>query len=374
MQHHLTLALMATGRLSLTDIKTLYDNAGSAEDVIQHRNDIRVIAPEASDRLTELMKQDISDYQRRAEEEIKWCEQNKVTIRLISDAEYPDRLRHCHDAPMALFTRGKADLNATHVINMVGTRKCTNYGMDVIAKIVADISRTLPDITIVSGLAYGIDIAAHKAAMNNGLPTIGVVAHGQDTMYPNLHRNEANKMCLGNGGVITEFFHGTRPIAQNFLQRNRIIAGMSDATIVIESAAHGGGLVTARIAQDYGREVFAIPGPINSEMSAGTNNMIRDNKAALITSAQDIVNMMQWQNDIALQNVRDKGIERSLFVDLTPDEQRIVNLLREQGDMQANSIALVSGIPISQVSSLLFSLEMKTVIKSLPGNTFHLIS
>lgn len=373
MKDYLTLSLLATGRLSLSDAVTLYETAGSAAVIMQNRNDIRAIIPNASDNLVEVMSGDLSIYERRAEEEIEWCEQNKVRILTIADDDYPDRLRHTHDAPMAIFVRGKANLNAQHIIDIVGTRKCTPYGQDVINHIVNDLAELCPDIIITSGLAYGVDIFSHRAALAHGLPTIGVVAHGQDTLYPSLHRNDANKMVLGNGAVLTEYFRGTRPEARNFLQRNRIIAGLSDATVIIESASHGGGLVTARIAQDYGREVFAVPGPVNAEYSMGCNNLIRDNKAQLITSARDIVNAMGWENDVVIQKARKQGIARQLFVNLSKEEQRIADFLRENGDSATNTITLGTGLTISSVTSLLFSLEMKGIVKSLSGNTYHLI-
>ena len=342
-------------RYGLANIKSLYDEEGSAEAVLNK------------------LGKDFKEEEARAKEEIAWCEANNVDIRPICDAEYPERLRHCNDAPMVLFTRGKADLNAPHIISIVGTRKCTTYGQDAIAAIVKDLTALCPDVVIISGLAYGIDIAAHRAALDNGLPTVGVVAHGQDTLYPALHRKEANRMCIGNGGVVTEFFHGTRSLAPYFLQRNRIIAGMSDATIVVESASHGGGLSTARMAQDYNREVFAVPGPINAEYSKGCNNLIRDNKAALITSAEDIINMMQWQNAVTTGQKRKQGIERQLFPDLTPDEQKVVVCLKQEGDLQTNLIAMKTSLPIGALYAILFSLEMKGAVKPLSGNIYHLI-
>ncbi|MBQ0074900.1 MAG: DNA-processing protein DprA [Prevotella sp.] len=369
----LLLASLATGRLSLSDAKTLYDTAGSATVIWENRNDIRQIIPDATDRLVELFREDLSYHERKAEEEQKWAEENHVRMVTIDDPDYPERLRHCHDAPLVLFMRGKADLNAKHIINVVGTRKCTPYGQDVINSIVKDLAATGIDITIASGLAYGIDITAHRAALQHNIPTVGVVAHGQDMIYPYIHRTEANKMVTGNGSVITEYFHGTRPEARNFLQRNRIIAGLSDATIVVESASHGGGLVTARIASDYGREVFAVPGPVNAEFSKGCNNLIRDNKAALITSAQDILNLMSWENSAILQKARAEGIERSLFVDLTTEEQRIVDALKEHGDSQTNMLVAYTTLPINTITTSLFALEMKGVVKAMSGNTYHLI-
>lgn len=354
MHYELTLAHLALTQYGLAQIKTLYDEEGSAEAALS-RLGRRFPSEEAI-----------------VQEEIEWCEKNNVRILTISDADYPDRLRHCPDAPMVLFTRGKADLNAQHIISIIGTRKCTQYGRQVINDIVKNLAQQRPDILVVSGLAYGVDINAHRAALDRGLSTVGVVAHGQDTLYPSLHRNEANRMCIGNGGVLTEFFHGTRSLAPYFLQRNRIIAGMSDATLVIESASHGGGLATARMAQEYNREVLAVPGPVNAEYSQGCNNLIRDNRAALVTSAEDIMHLLQWQDASVVSAKRSHGVERQLFPSLSPDEQRVVDAL-QQGDLQTNALAIQTAIPIGTLTALLFSLEMKGMVKPLSGNVYHLI-
>ena len=371
----ITLSMLAAGRLGLNDAKALHDMAGSATAVLENRNDIRSIAPEASDRLCEIMKQDITDVCSRAEEEERWCNDHGIKMLCIDDADYPNRLKHCADAPLVLYVRGDANLNASHAIDIVGTRQCTPYGRDVIDKIIGDLATLCPGITINSGLAYGVDIAAHRVALQHSLPTVGVVAHGHDTLYPALHKKEASEMINNGGAVITEYSRGTRPEARNFLQRNRIIAGISDATIVIESASHGGGLVTARIALDYGREVFAVPGPVNAEYSKGCNNLIRDNKAQLITSAQDIVNVMNWQNDIKLEQARKAGISRSMFAEetLTDGERLMVRFLREHGDSQVNDMAAQTGMSISTINSALFSLEMQGIVKPLSGNFYHLI-
>ena len=355
MLSHLILSQLALGQYGLRTIKHLYDEGGVAEAVLKK------------------IGKSFRDEEARAKEEIAWCKQHNVRILTIDDADYPDRLRQCPDAPMVLFTRGKADLNAPHIISIVGTRKSTLYGKEVIERMVSDLARMLPDIVIVSGLAYGIDINAHRAALINGLSTVGVVAHGQDTLYPSIHRNDANRMCLGNGGVVTEFFHGTRSIGPYFLQRNRIIAGMSDATIVVESAHHGGGLVTARLAQDYNREVFAVPGPVNAPSSEGTNVLIRDNKAALITSAGDIMDALQWHDATQTNNKRGQAQERSLFPDLTEEETLVADFLKHNGDTQSNVIALGTSIPIGSLNAILLSLEMKGVVRPLSGNTYHLI-
>lgn len=329
--------------------------------------------PEASQTLMAFMGGDISFYTEKAQREVEWCHEHGIRIITIDDEDYPSRLRHCYDAPLVLFVRGNCRLNVDHVLNIVGTRKCTQYGTDFIKKFIKDISERCPDVLIVSGLAYGVDICAHRSAMENGICTAGVVAHGHDQLYPQLHRNDAKRMIENNGAIITEYVSGMRPEARNFLQRNRIIAGMSDATIVIESASHGGGLVTARLAIDYGRDVFAVPGPVNAEYSKGCNNLIRDCKAELITCADDVMNAMGWEAQENIIKARRQGIERTLFPTLTPTEQTIVDALKEHGDSQSNAIAIHTGMPIGTIASTMFSLEMKGIITQLPGNTFHLI-
>lgn len=316
---------------------------------------------------------DISFYIEKAKQQEKWCIEHGVRIITIDDEDYPSRLRSCPDAPLVLYVRGNCNMNPAHVINIVGTRMCTAYGKDFIKNFIKDIYEKCTDIMIVSGLAYGVDICAHRAALANHMSTVGVVAHGHDMLYPQLHRNDARNMTEKNGAVITEYVCGTRPEARNFLQRNRIIAGMSDATIVVESAAHGGGLVTAQLAQDYSREVFAVPGPVNAEYSKGCNALIRDNKAILLTCADDLMKAMGWQEEKKIIKARKQGIERSIFPTLTPDEETIAKALEEHGDCQSNAIAMHTGLSIGTIASLMFSMEMKGIVTSLPGNTFHLI-
>lgn len=369
----ITLSMLATGKLSLTDAMTLYDEAGTALAVIENRKDIRSIVPDATEKLCNVMASDITSFIERAEQEQVWAADNGTDIITISDKRYPERLRHCPDAPLVLYVKGATDFNASCSLAIVGTRKCTSYGKDVIENIMRDLSNQCPSVHIVSGLAYGVDICAHRASLSNGMTTIGVVAHGHDTLYPALHRNDANRMIEHGGAVITEYAHGTRPEARNFLQRNRIIAGITDATLVVESAARGGGLVTARIAQDYGREVFAIPGPVKSPYSEGCNNMIRDQKAQLVSSAQDIIAMMNWEQETKLQQARKEGIERSLFNKLTDDEQKIVDALQQHGDLPVNELLTITSIPVSMLHSTLFSLEMRGIIRTMPGNSYHYI-
>lgn len=368
------LSMLTADGLPLDEAVRLHTAAGSAAAVVEQCDDIRTLLPDISPNIARRMQGCVSAYAGKAEEEELWCQDNGIRILAYNDDAYPCRLRSCHDAPMTLFVRGGGDLNPNHAVCVVGTRKCTVYGIDFIHNMMEDLSGMCPDLMVTSGLAYGIDIYAHRAALDYGMETVAVVAHGQDHLYPALHRPEAERMAAGNGAVVSEFVRGTRPVARNFLQRNRIIAGMSDAVIVVESAEHGGSLVTARIAQDYGREVFAVPGPVTAEYSRGCNSLIRDNKAALITNAADMMEAMMWQEEERRSRARRQGIERSLFPELSDEERRIIDALKEHGDCQTNLLIAYTAMPISTIVPLLFSLEMKGMIAPMPGNTYHLIS
>ena len=225
---------------------------------------------------------------------------------------------------------------------------------------------------IVSGLAYGIDINAHRSALLNGYETVGVLAHGLDQLYPSRHRDTAVQM-IGQGGLLTEFFTQTNADKVNFVRRNRIVAGMSDACILVESAAKGGGLITARLSRDYNRDVFAFPGRVGDTYSEGCNDLIRNNGAALISSAQDFVEIMGWSVDAKLGEARQKGIERQLFPSLSPDETVVVDALRQQNDMQINMISVKTNLPIARLSAILFEMELKGVLKPLAGGVYHLL-
>ena len=272
-----------------------------------------------------------------------------------------------------LFYKGTANLNARHIINIVGTRHCTRYGEDLIRAFVRDLHAMVPDTIVVSGLAYGVDIHAHREALANGMDTVAVLAHGLDTLYPPTHRDDANRM-VSQGGLITEYMTRTKPDKLNFVRRNRITAGLCDATILVESARKGGGLITTRIAKEYNRDVFAFPGPVGAPYSEGCNNLIRGCGAGLITSAEDFVEDMGWENEATLEKARSKGIERSLFPDLTEDEQKIVGLLKQANDLRQDMISVKTGINAGNLTALLFQLEMKGVVKAYAGGTYHLMA
>ena len=335
----------------------LYKAAGSAQRLYEHRSDIGEMIDNCTPRLVEALK-DWSDAMKRAEFELKFMEEHQIRALTMMDDDYPQRLSECSDAPIVLYYKGNADLNQAKIVSIVGTRRITTYGQDLIRRFIADLKTYCPQVLIVSGLAYGVDINAHRQALENGYPTIGVLAHGLDQIYPYHHRDTAAKM-LNQGGLLTEFMSQTNADKPNFVRRNRIVAGMADATILVESAEKGGGLITCEIAQSYNRAVFAFPGNVKAEFSKGCNNLIRDNGAGLISNAKDFVNAMGWQDEVRLQEALSNGIERNLFPDLTPEEQQIVNLLQ--------------GITIGQLTAHLFQLEMKGIVKPLAGGMYHLL-
>lgn len=365
------MTLMRINYFSLSGLTLMYRELGNAQTIIEHHANIRDIFPDASEKLVNGLR-NIDEARARAEAELEFCQKHGILPLPMNDEHYPARLRECDDAPLMLFYRGNADLNQQRVINIVGTRHCTAYGKDVISRFVRDLKSLCPQLLIVSGLAYGVDINAHRAALENGYETVGVLAHGLDQIYPPRHRETAVKM-ISQGGLLTEFFTQTNADKVNFVRRNRIVAGMSDACILVESAAHGGGLITARLSRDYNRDVFAFPGRVGDEYSEGCNNLIRNNGAALITSAQDFVEAMGWITDAQLNEARQKGIERQLFPSLSPEEMQIVGALQKQNDQQINMLSVTSNLPVARLTAILFELELKGVVKVLAGGTYHLL-
>ena len=366
-----TMALTRLTNFNYQQALELYKTVGSAQLLFEHRNEIGDIVKDASPRLREALK-DWNEPMRRAEAEIRFMEEHRIRALTLTSDDYPQRLTECPDAPIVIYYTGNADLNQTRIISIVGTRRMTTYGEDLIRRFVRDLRQYCPEVLIVSGLAYGVDICAHRQALENGYPTVGVLAHGLDQIYPYRHREVAAKM-INCGGLITEFMTQTNADKPNFVRRNRIVAGMADATILIESGAKGGGLITADIAQSYSRAVFAFPGNVGQPYSEGCNNLIRDNGAGLISNAEDFVKAMGWLDETRLQQAFADGIERNLFPDLSPEEQTIVSLLQQTNDLQLNIITVKTGIPIGRLTALLFQLEMKGVVKPLAGGIYHLL-
>ena len=366
-----TMALTRLTNFNYQQALELYKTVGSAQLLFEHRNEIGDIIKDASPRLMEALK-DWNEPMRRAEAEIRFMEEHRIRALTLTSDDYPQRLTECPDAPIIIYYTGNADLNQTRIISIVGTRRMTTYGEDLIRRFIRDLRQYCPEVLIVSGLAYGVDICAHKQALENGYPTVGVLAHGLDHIYPYRHREVAAKM-INHGGLLTEFMTQTNADKPNFVRRNRIVAGMADATILIESGAKGGGLITADIAQSYARAVFAFPGNVGQPYSEGCNNLIRDNGAGLISNAEDFVKAMGWLDETRLQQAIADGIERNLFPDLSPEEQQIVSLLQQTNGLQLNIITVKTGIPIGRLTALLFQLEMKGVVKPLAGGIYHLL-
>ncbi|MDR3260934.1 MAG: DNA-processing protein DprA [Tannerella sp.] len=307
------------------------------------------------------------DALKRAEQELSFIEKNKIRLYSILEEDYPTRLRECPDAPVVFYFKGDTDLNPSRILSIVGTRNVTDYGRELTNLLIKDLSETFPDLLIVSGLAYGIDVCAHRDALKNGLPTVGVLAHGLDRIYPAAHRNTAVEM-LKRGGLLTDFVSGTNPNRENFLKRNRLIAGLSDATVVVESADRGGALVTADIAFSYGREVYTFPGRVSDERSKGCNRLIQTNKAGLITSSRDLILSLCWDTDAVIHTPKQAKLP---FKDEKP-EHPVLALLFDKGEVQINELAAAMQLPVHQLSPILFELEMAGQVKVLPGGVYKL--
>jgi DNA processing protein len=368
-----TMALTRLTNFNYQQALELYRAVGSAQLLYEHRNEIGDIIKDASPKLMEALK-DWDGPMRRAECELRFMEEHRIRALTLNDDDYPQRLTECPDAPIILYYKGQADLNQERIVSLVGTRRMTTYGQDLIRRFIADLRQQCPEVLIVSGLAYGVDICAHREALAHGYPTVGVLAHGLDQIYPYRHRETAAEM-VNHGGLLTEFMTQTNADKPNFVRRNRIVAGMADSVVLVESAAKGGGLITAEIAQSYARAVFAFPGNVGQMYSEGCNNLIRDNGAGLISNADDFVKAMGWPTvkDMPLFSQSLASVVGSQIPNLTPEERQVVCLLQQTNDLQLNIITVKTGIPIGRLTALLFQLEMKCVVKPLAGGMYHLL-
>jgi len=299
------------------------------------------------------------------EEEIAFCEKHHINILFLTDADYPKRLLHCYDAPTILYYRGTADLNTARIISIVGTRQNSEYGKQITEQIVRDLKDQ--NVLIVSGMAFGIDAIAHKAALQNGLDTVGVLAHGLDTIYPAQHTMLAKEM-LQNGGLLTEFPRLTSPDKHNFPRRNRIVAGMADGTIAIETALKGGSMITAELTYNYNRDLFAVPGRVTDAKSMGCNKLIQQNKAAIFTTSEQMMEVLGWQQ----KKITSKK-QKELFIDLTKEEQTIVVILQSKETVHIDEIYLKSGLSSSSVAAAMLNMELQNVLASMPGKMYRLI-
>ncbi|MBN2172756.1 MAG: DNA-processing protein DprA [Bacteroidales bacterium] len=340
--------------------KKLVSYCGSAEAVFQEKRKTLLKIPGIGEAtVNSIISQKVLE---RAEEEIEFIEKFRITPCYFLDKNYPGRLKHCIDSPMMLYFMGNADLNAEKIVSVVGTRRASDYGKETCEKIIEGLAGL--NVLIVSGLAYGIDTHAHKSALNNQLQTVAILGHGLDRIYPAANKSLAEKM-FKNGGLLTDFISKTNPDRENFPKRNRIIAGMCDTLIVVESAMKGGALITANIANSYNRDVFSVPGKLGDKFSEGCNFLIKTNKAALIQSADDIKYIMRWD-----QQSNQIPKQRKLLIDLTPDEELIIKIIREQKEVSLDYIITHSKLTNSKVASALLNLEFEGVVKSLPGKMY----
>ena len=303
-----------------------------------------------------------------AEKELEFIEKYKIKPLFLTDAAYPQRLLNCYDSPTLLFYKGEADLNAAKTVAIVGTRSYTEYGKQFTEKLVKELAPQ--NIVVISGLAYGIDAIAHKSALKNSLPTIGVVGHGLDKIYPAENTHLAKDMLKENGGLLTEFFSGTKPDKHNFPLRNRIVAGMSDATVVIETNVKGGSMITAKLADAYNRDVFAVPGRTTDKTSSGCNHLIKYQKAQLLTDAEDLLDVMGWKEKKAKGRTQK---QKELFIELTAEEKQIVQLLQEKETVHIDEINIRSGLSSSAAAAAILNLELQNVVAALPGKMYQLM-
>ena len=360
LQHQIALTLLTGGgKKKIRKILAHFEDGADFFKASKHR--LKTI-PGIGEKF--LQQLDRNTALREAEKYTKYFEQHRIETLFYKDDAFPYRLNQCDDAPVLMYKTGKMTCNASRLVSIVGTRNASNYGRKLCEELVH--SFVGKDIVVVSGLAYGIDIYAHKLCTELGIQTIGVLGHGLDRIYPQAHTPIAQKM-LENGGLLTEFLPGSKPDRENFPMRNRIVAGMCDATIVIESGERGGSLITAELANDYARDVFAFPGDITREYSKGCNYLIQKNKAHLITSSEDFFEMMDWKDTSKTENK-----QLQLFADLDEEEHKIVTLLKESQEVSLDVLAIKTEIPVRLMSGILLGLELKGIVKALPGKRFGL--
>ncbi len=358
------LALCFVPHIGCVQSKILIAHLGSASAIFKAKKS----QLEKIEGIGEIRAKAISSFKNfsRAEEEIEFIRKYKITPLFINDKNYPQRLLNCYDPPTILFYKGNADLNTSKIISVVGTRNNSDYGKQATEKLIKELASE--NALIISGLAFGIDAIAHKASLKNNLQTIGVIAHGLDSIYPPEHASLA-KNILKQGGLLTEFISTTKPDRHNFPGRNRIVAGMSDATIVVETSLKGGSIITAELANGYNKDVFAIPGKITDGKSAGCNHLIKNNKAVLLTDAQQLIEAMGWEQK---QKAKPKK-QKELFIELSVEEKTIIDLLNEKETLHIDELNFKSGLTSSSAAAAILSLELKNVIASMPGKMYALI-
>ncbi|WP_298550600.1 DNA-processing protein DprA [uncultured Algibacter sp.] len=359
-----TLALQHVPNIGGITAKRLISHCGSAEAVLtEKKQNLLKIDGIGSVTISDLFK---THHLKEAVKEIQFIQENGIDVSYFQDDNYPEKLKHCIDGPILLFQTGNIDLKKQHIISIVGARKITTNGIAFCENLIEQLVHYNP--IIVSGFAYGTDITAHKSAMKHNLQTVACLAHGMNQIYPKVHKKYMVDMEK-NGGFFTDFWSSDTFDKNNFLKRNRIIAGLSEATIVVESAEKGGSLVTADIANSYNRDVFAVPGRVGDSQSIGCNNLIKHQKAHMLTTPLDVPYILNWE----LEDDKKPAIQKQLFVELDATEKTIYNYLNENEKQQLDSIALNCEIPIFKVASILLTMELKGVIRPLPGKLFEVV-
>lgn len=363
-RHFYLLALSRVEGIGDVNAKKLINHCGSAEAVFREsKANLQKIHGIGNAIIKELKNRKVFS---RIEKELDFIHNNGIKVVTYNDSDYPKYLKQCYDAPLLLFLKGQIDFTNPKIISVVGTRQMTAYGKAFIRTLFDTLKKYNP--IVVSGLAYGVDIFTHQQALEHNLQTIAVLAHGLDRIYPKTHKKEANSM-LRNGGLLTDFWSGTNPDRENFVKRNRIVAGISQATLVIESAEKGGSLITADIANSYNRDVFALPGRITDAYSKGCNNLIKTNRAATLTSAKDLEYLLNWE----YRDKEAKPMQKQLFIDITIQEQKIYEYLIKEGKQQLDTIALHCNYPIRKTVTILLNLELKSLVRPIPGKFFEAI-
>ena len=343
--------------------KKLVSYCGGVDAIFKEKKSNLLKIPNIGESIVNsIVNHDVFD---RVDKELAFIEKYNIKPLFYLDAAYPLRLKQCIDSPLMLYYMGNSDLNADKIISVVGTRNVTEYGKDMCKQIIKDLSQQ--NVLIVSGLAYGVDTYSHKAALDNNLQTIGILAHGLDRVYPQTNKSLAEKM-IKNGGLLTEFMSCTNPDRENFPKRNRIIAGIADAVVVIEAAKKGGALITAEIANSYNRDVFAVPGKNTDIYSEGCNHLIKINKANLMQSADDILYIMGWETSKKPK----KTAQKQLFIELTPDQKTIYDILSLKANTSIDELCINSKLNVSKVAEILLNFELEAIIKSLPGKDYQL--
>jgi len=346
--------------------RRLITMAGSAREVFQMDRTALEEIPGIGPRLSGSILS--SRLQEQAEMEMQFLEKHRISAFCFEDTSYPARLKECEDAPVVLFVKGSANLNTKRVLSVVGTRQASAYGKELCRKIVLELGALVGDLLIVSGLAFGIDVIAHRAALEGNIPTVGVLGHGFRNLYPGAHRETAKTMCR-QGALVTDFHSGMGPERNNFLRRNRIIAGMADATLVVESAMSGGALITASMASSYQRDVLAVPGRASDVRSKGCNMLIKKNVAALVESAEDVLNHLNWEAEPG------KGsLSSPQPASCSPEEKQILELILRYGTLTPGELSRHSGLSVQVALSLLMQMELKSLVRAEPGNLYRAVS